>query len=237
MSIILIFIFLALVFHKTKPNLSFKCLLSALVLLFMSAMPPISDKFMLAIEENFEPFIRSSSPIDYIVVLGGWHQHNDSLPVTSQLNVNSLQRVVETLRISNIHPEARIITSGSAAGNTSSNAEIVKQSLVLLGIAENKIITENFPRDTEEEAQLISQRVHGAKVILVTNADHMLRAVNYFKTQGVDVIPAPTGYWIKSPDSKKNWTYYFPSSEKLQQTTIAWYETLGLIVQWFKGFF
>ena len=60
------------------------------------------------------------------------------------------------MRIYHLHPEARIITSGYGGVNPVSNAETVKQSLILLGIPAQKIITENFPKDTEEEAQLIA---------------------------------------------------------------------------------
>ena len=85
-------------------------------------------------------------------------QKNAALPITSQLNNNSLQRLVEALRIYKLHPEARIITSGHHNRDIVSNAEKMKRSLILLGIPEQKIMTENFPKDTEEEAQLISPR-------------------------------------------------------------------------------
>ena len=192
---------------------------------------------MATIEDNYEPFTLSSKPIDYIIVLGGWHTENAALPATSQLNNDSLQRLVETLRIYKIHPEARIITSGHHKSDTVSNAEKMKQSLVLLGIPEYKIITENFPKDTEEEAELISPRVQGSTVILITNADHMPRAMKYFQAQGIQPIAAPTGFWVKNTDSVKGWNYYLPKSKKLQQTTRAWYESLGRLVQWFKTIF
>ncbi len=198
-------------------------------------MPVISDKFMVNIEDNYEAFSRSSLPVDYIIVLGGWHINNDALPVTSQLNVDSLQRLVEVVRVYKLHPEAKIITSGHHNADEVSNAQKMKQSLVLLGIPEHKIITENFPKDTEEEAQLISPRVQGNNVVLITNADHMLRSIKYFQAQGVYPLPAPTGFWVKNINNPKNWNYYIPSSTKLQQTTVAWYESLGLLVQWLKG--
>jgi uncharacterized SAM-binding protein YcdF (DUF218 family) len=145
--------------------------------------------------------------------------------------------MVEALRIFNLHPEARIITSGYAGADKISNAEKVKQALVLLGVPGQKIVTENYPKDTEEEAQLISPRVQGTQVVLVTNADNMVRAMNYFKGHGVYPIAAPTGYWVKDLQRDKTWAYYFPSSNKLEQTTSAWYETLGNLVQWFKTIF
>ncbi|MBL4765761.1 MAG: YdcF family protein [Colwellia sp.] len=236
-NLVLILLILAIVFFNKRPKVSFKYLLSAVLLLVLSSMPIISNTLMVSIEDNYQAFTRSSIPVDYIVVLGNGHASNDALPVTSQLKVASLQRLVETLRIYKIHPEARIITSGFAGDDPVSNAEKMKQSLVLLGIAEQKIITENFPKDTEEEAQLISPRVQGTNVVLITNAEHMPRSMKYFQLQGVFPIAAPTGYWVKSQHNKNSWTDYVPSSNKLEQTTVVWYESLGRLVQWFKTLF
>ncbi|PCH97026.1 MAG: hypothetical protein COB83_03910 [Gammaproteobacteria bacterium] len=234
-NLVLILLILSVFYFKRRPAASFKYLISALLLLIVSSMPIISDQFMVTIEDNYQAFTRSSKPVDYIVVLGNWHENNAALPVTAQLSIGSLQRLVEALRIYKLHPEAKIITSGHHSIDSVSNAQKVKQSLVLLGIPAQKIITENFPKDTEEEAQLISPRVIGSTVVLVTNADHMPRAMKYFQAQGVEPIPAPTGHWVKNINSPKNWGYYIPSSKKLQQTTMAWYESLGRFVQWLKG--
>ncbi len=236
-NLVFILLILAIIYFNKRPKKSVKYLISATLLLLLSSMPIISDTVMVSIESNYEPFTRSSKPVDYIVILGNGHYSNDALPVTSQLKTGSLQRLVEALRIYQIHPEARIITSGFADNNSVSNAEKMKQSLVLLGISEHKIITENFPKDTEEEAQLISPRVQGANVVLITNADHMPRSMKYFQQQGVFPIAAPTGYWVKSQHGKSRWSNYVPSSKKLEQTTTAWYESLGRLVQWIKGFF
>ncbi len=234
-NLVLILLLLAVLFFHKRPTRSFKCLISALSLLIISSIPIVSDNFMVSIEDNYEVFSQSSKVVDYIIVLGGWHENNDTLPVTSQLNVDSLQRLVETIRVYKLHPEAKIITSGHHNVDKVSNAQKMKQSLMLLGVPKQKIITENFPKDTEEEAQLISPRVQGSNVVLITNADHMPRAMKYFKTQGIEPIPAPTGHWVKNINSPKNWDYYIPNSKNLQQTTVAWYESLGLFVQWLKG--
>ncbi|WP_057831563.1 ElyC/SanA/YdcF family protein [Colwellia sp. TT2012] len=236
-NIVLLLLILALFLHGRKPKKSIKSLSAAIFILLISAFPPFSDTVMTAIENDYPAYVNSNDSIDYIVVLGCRHTNNSNLPVTSQLATCSLQRMVEALRLYQLHPEARIITSGYGGKNLISNAEIVKQSLVLLGVPAQKIITENFPKDTEEEAELIAPRVQGTKIILVTNADHMPRAMNYFQAQGIYPIAAPTGYWVKNPDSSKNWAHYVPDSKKLQQSTIAWYESLGLLVQWFKSLF
>lgn len=233
-NIVFILLFLAIVFFNKRPKVSFKYLLSGIALLLFSSMPITSDTLMLSIEDNYEPFTLSSKPVDYIIVLGNGHTSNDALPVTSQLQVSSLQRLVEALRIYKIHPEARIITSGHAGEDPVSNAVKMKQSLVLLGIPEHKIITESFPKDTEEEAQLISPRVQGTNVVLITNAEHMPRSIKYFQLQGVFPIAAPTGYWVKGLNEVINWRNFVPNSRSLEQTTVVWYESLGRLVQWFK---
>ena len=202
-NIVLILLILSVLYFRKRPKVSFKYLISALLLLVVSSMPVISDKFMVSIEDNYQTFIHSRKPVDYIVALGGWHQSNDALPATSQLNSDSLQRLVEVIRIHKLHPTAKIITSGHHNTDEVSHAQKMKQALVLLGIPEQQIITENFPKDTEEEAQLIGPRVLGSTVVLITNADHMPRAIKYFQTQGIYPIPAPVGYWVKNINSPK----------------------------------
>jgi len=234
LNIVLILLIISAFFFKKRPSISFKCLMSALALLIVSSIPVVADRLMLPLENNYQAFTQSSKPVDYIIVLGSWHSMNDALPVTSQLNASALQRMIETLRIYKLHPEARIITSGHHSVDTVSHAQKMKQALILLGVHKQKIITENFPKDTEEEAQLISPRVRGTNVVLVTSAVHMPRAMKYFQTQGVDPIPAPTAFGVKNINSPKGWQYYIPNSKNLQKTTTAWYEMLGRAVQWLK---
>lgn len=236
-NIVLVLLFLALILHRKKPKTSIKALILAIIVLLISTLPPLSDRIMYPIEKHYPVFKKQDNSVDFIVVLGCRHTSVSTLPVTSQLGTCSLQRMVEALRVYQLHPEARIITSGYSGENKISNAEVVKKSLVLLGVPAQKVMTENFPKDTEEEALLIAPRVLGTQVVLVTNADHMLRSMNYFEAQGVNPIAAPTGYWVKDLHGDKNWPYYLPNGRKLDQTTTAWYETVGLMVQWFKSMF
>ena len=226
-NVVLILLVSAIFLFKKRPRTSFKCLISAVLILTFSCIPYVSDTFMTSIENNYPAYTKSSQPVDYIIVLGSGHVKNDSRPVTIQFSENALQRFVEAVRIYKLYPEARIITSGFP-----NNTKQMKKALMLFGVPESKIITENYPKDTEEEAQLIAPRVIGTNVILITNADHMPRAMKYFEHQGVYPIAAPASYWVKNMNNPKGWNYYVPSSKKLEQTTVAWYETLGRFVQW-----
>jgi len=234
LSLIIVLLLLAIFLYKKAPRFSFKCLCAATLLLFLTSFPPFSDWVMSPIENQYSSFNNYSKPIDYIIILGCSHINDETLPTTSRLQACSLQRLVEAIRIYQLHPEAKFITSGGAFGQETSNAEAVKQAAISLGIPSNKIITENFPKDTQEEAELISPRVIGTTVVLVTNADHMPRAIKYFQQNGVNPIAAPAGNWVKHNTTDKNWRYYIPNSHKIEQTTTAWYESLGLCWQWLK---
>ncbi|SEL07871.1 Uncharacterized SAM-binding protein YcdF, DUF218 family [Colwellia chukchiensis] len=233
LSIIVFLLLMAIIFFRAKPKLSFTALVSASALLIFTTLPPISDRLMAPLENNYPAFTQSKQALDYIIVLGGVHTTVAGLPATSQLKSSSLERLVEAVRIYRLHPEAQMITSGFTGGDESSNAEKVKQAAILLGVPAHKILTENFPKDTEEEAQLIAPRVINKHVALVTSANHMPRAMAYFEQYGVNAIAAPASPWVKR-NNQTPWSYYFPNAKKLQQTTTAWHETLGRIVQWFN---
>ena len=233
LSIILILLFIAIIFYRISRKLSFTALFTATSLLLLSTLPPVSDFIMTPLESHYPMFTQNNTPVDYIVVLGCSHITDHNLPATSQLRACSLQRLVEAIRIFHLHPEAQLITSGYADGDESSNAEKVKQAAILFGIPEEKIITENFPQDTEEEAELIALRAYNKHVVLVTSASHLPRAMRYFEQQGMQPIPAPASPWVKE-NSHKKWKDYVPRADKLQQTTSAWHEMLGRAIQWFK---
>ncbi len=237
LSMIILLLIAALLLFKRNPKNSFRCLLLSTVLLIASSLPVISDLLMAPIENNHEAFTRASVPIDYIVILGCGHVTDAALPATSQLRACSLERVVEALRIHQLYPQTPIITSGYAGDDATPNAQVVKHALIELGVNEQLIITESFPKDTEEEAELIGNRVKGQNIVLVTNSDHMPRAMHYFQSQGINAIAAPASPWVKDYYGEKGWRYYTPSSHSLNKTTHAWYESIGRAVQWLKTLF
>lgn len=231
MSIIVILMLLALMLFNRSRHWSFRCLLLSSISLIFLSTPWVSDRLMAPIEANFDSFTKQNNKVDFIVILGCGHTTDIALPATSQLKPCSLQRMVEGLRVYQLHPEAQFITSGAAFSDPTPNAVMVKNALISLGVPNKKIFTHNFPKDTKEESEVIAPRIQGKNVVLVTNADHMPRSVEYFKQQGVDVIPAPASPWVKGLNQDKKWSYYLPQAQNLKQTTNAWYETLGRIVQ------
>lgn len=241
MSLIIFILLIAIFFYKKKPTLSFRLLLTGTAMLIAFSNPIISKYFMLPLEGQFQAFQKSEKLIDYIIVLGGYHADGNNLPATTQLSSFSLTRLVEAIRIANLHPEATIIMSGGTAGehNKVPHAQKMKEAAILLGVSETRIKTQEISRDTEDEARNLAPVIKNKTSVLITNADHMQRAINFFNAHGLAPIPAPASFWVKPNrnDNNINMHLITPSSRSFHQTTTAWYETLGLAWQWLKELF
>lgn len=231
----LFLLLISLLTFKSKPSFSYKTLLFAVVFIFASSFNPIADRLLTPLEQKYPTYTKSAKKIDYIAVLGCYHVNDENLPAIAKLKACSLQRLTEAMRIANMHPSAQIITSGHLINSPISNAKVMKDAAIELGFNGDKIIVEGFAKDTEEEAELIALRATSKTLVLVTNASHMPRSVNYFKHYGLDVIPAPTGHLVKGLQIEKSWQYYMPQLSALEKTSRAFYAYLSLAWQWIKS--
>jgi uncharacterized SAM-binding protein YcdF (DUF218 family) len=108
----------------------------------------------------------------------------------------------------------------------------MRDVLISLGMAPDKIIVETKSLNTHQNAQLsaaILQQRGIKQPILVTSAFHMLRAVKEFHRVGVAVIPYPVGFYASRNDY---WTIlsWVPSAAALHGTGMALKEYFGLVV-------
>jgi len=162
----------------------------------------------------------------YVVVLGSGHVSDSHLPATSQINGDSLFRLVEGIRVYRNIPGSRLILSGGPGFDTVPNARIMATVASEIGVPEKDMILETSPKNTEEEAIAVREHVGSAPVILVTSALHMPRAINIFRSHGMDPMPAPTDFIFKSKnrfDPKD----LFPSTRNIALSEKMIYEYLG----------
>jgi len=229
------FIVLALLLlykNKTKPA---KLMLSlSIIWLFLFSYAPIANKLLHSIESRNQTLYEAPKNIQYIYVLGGGHHTDATLPITSQVVETSVVRLNEGIRLYHqLDEKASIIVSGhSGLFDPTSHAVMQKKLALALGVKQEKILLRPEPRDTQEEAKAAKELVGDAAFILVTSASHMTRALNFFKKEGLNPIPAPTNHLasIQHP----NYTDFF-SSDALVKSRIAFHEYLGLFWQKIKG--
>ncbi len=126
-----------------------------------------------------------------------------------------------------------IFASGGYATSTSATSLIAKNILLKLGVKKSGIIVEDRSFDTAQNAlytAMICKKNKFKRIILVTSAYHMQRAMflfkKAFKKTGTGIIPYPTDY-------KSNYSYNFysfmPGLGSLTISGEAIHEYLGII--------
>ena len=171
---------------------------------------PFTNTLLEPLETSYKVLKPIPKETQYILLLGG----------------DKESRSWEALRLYHKIPNAKIITSGYAPfGGKIPSAVATANFLQKVGVKKEDIIMQTKPRTTEEEAIEIKNRLGEKPFILVTSAYHMPRAIKLFKKHGLNPIPAPTDFKIKSYDSSIS----TPKGKKLLQTDQAWHEYLGLL--------
>ena len=119
-------------------------------------------------------------------------------------------------------PEFILICFCPWVGGDKSQAQLLKETVVILGIDSNNIECIDQGFNTQTKAQQYTLKFDPTKpLILCTSALHMARAKAWFQTYGVHrVFAAPSGYsaphepfsldqWIPSWSSFSMWQNYF----------------------------
>lgn len=198
--------------------------------IFLIAFQPVSSRLLMPLERQYTAFFPVDESIDYVMVLGSGHVVDDEIPPTSELSRTGLMRLTEGIRIMRIYPGSKLILSGYSGGSEVSNARMMAKVALELGVAKSDIILLETAKDTWEEARQAAAFVSYKKLILVTSASHMERALNEFHAAGLNPYPAPTNY-LAHQNVTQPWVKYTPKAVYLEQTERYWHETLGRLWQ------
>jgi uncharacterized SAM-binding protein YcdF (DUF218 family) len=203
--------------------------LIGIIFLGMLSYDAVSDKLLQPLEYQYPPLLslQNIQNIKWIVVLGGGHISDPKLPITSQISNASLVRLVEAILIHNRLPKSKLILSGGSPFEKISNAQVLAEVAIAIGVKKEDLILEDISKDTEDESRLIQEIVGQGQFILVTSSSHMPRSIALFKRLGMHPIPAPTDYLVKESQEMSPGMFY-PSVSGLCKTERAFYEYLGM---------
>jgi uncharacterized SAM-binding protein YcdF (DUF218 family) len=203
LNIILLLFLLAYIFHKRNRRVLSGVFAASAVIFFLLASTSYFPQYLVnRIESTFRPFdISDYSQHDgqvFVHVLGAGYTSDPRLPSSGQISLVSLSRLAEGLRICNLIDTSVLVVSGNVASGDVSMASVVRKAAIEMGFDSLRIELLETPGTTEEEAIAFVDR-HGkqAKVIIVSDAVHMLRAKRFFKEHGIEAYPAPTNYLVK----------------------------------------
>lgn len=204
------------------------------LLLALLSLQPVADKLLSPLEARYPTWQPQAgrAPVPWVVVLGGGYTWNPDWAPSANLISNSLPRLAEGIRLYRANPGSKLVFTGAAApGNPVSSAEAVSRVAQSLGVPAADIRLLDQPRDTRQEAANVAALVGDAPLLLVTSANHLPRAMQFFQQQGLHPIPAPANQLaINSPLNLNE--KLLPSALWLGHAERAWYETLGRGWQW-----
>jgi uncharacterized SAM-binding protein YcdF (DUF218 family) len=209
----------------------------ALALLFLWAWPPFAC-LMAGSLEWWYPILPypPGDGAEAIVVLSAGAYPRDSSQPEDLLNSDTETRVSYAAWLYHHWRQLPIVVSGgptASPGPTIYLAEIMRRALEQRGVPHSMILVENRSRSTYENAVysaslLRSKGIH--KIVLVTEAHHMLRAEKCFRRQGLLVTPGACAYryLIFHP----HWTEFIPSAKAILLNEDGLHEWVGIVWYW-----
>lgn len=207
------------------------------LLIFAAGNDRTAYTLIRGLESEYAPMPVEDTPeADVIVVLGGGIGLPHPPRLYPDLNTSS-DRLLHALRLYRAGKADHILLSG---GNVFPEPGLESESyyargvLELWGIPQASVVMETKSRNTLQNAEFSARILekHGwRKVLLVTSASHMHRAVMAFRHAGVDVIPVPVDYLAVDSEAPAalGWV---PNVDALAGTTYALHEYLGRL--WYR---
>ncbi len=225
---------LALVFliRKSKKWLSL-ILWVMIVLIYLTSISPIRVLLTSKLERAYPPISSQEKPDAIIVLAAGTITGSLEVPSGESASPTTLKRLMYAYQLHRRSGADLILSGGFHSKGGSSEAEVMRQELLRLGVAESKIIVEDKSRNTLENAQLckeIAESRSYKNIALVTSALHMPRAMMTFKSVGLKVTPAPTDY-LGRPN-RISLLNFLPSAENLYAVEAALHEYFGFLYYW-----
>lgn len=204
--------------------------LLAVAVLWLPSTPVVSAWLMYNLESRFPPTpVEGLAQADAIVVLGGaiadMGRQGDTLDMDA-----AYDRLYHALALYRAGRAPLIVVSGGAAEGRVPEAEVMGRLLREHGVPETAILREPNSRTTRENGVNTREllRAQGlSRVILVTSAFHMERALGVFRRLGMDVTPSATDHRVDLRPPEFPVLDWLPSAQALGISTAAIHEFIG----------
>lgn len=209
-----------------------------LVLLYLFCTPVVSFLAAGTLEWRYPP-THANQDAQAIVVLGGGIRPPDEVRKIARLDNDTLQRCIQGAELYLSGPRRKVVVTGGKVDPTREGptlAEAMKQFMLQLGVAEDDMLVEAQSRSTYENARFSADLLKDHeidRVILVTDATHLYRALLCFRAQNISATPSGVRYRA----TQLRWSIFsfLPSSGAARLNQDVFHEWLGLTWYWLKG--
>jgi uncharacterized SAM-binding protein YcdF (DUF218 family) len=223
----------ALLLLRRLPRLARALLAAALILLLALAMPLVANPLERAAEAYplLDPTQLPDAPL--IVVLGGGTRRDSADPAGPTPTAATLERLAYAARLARLSGRPLLLSGGSPSGAEPEALGMQRALLADFGLEARWLETRSrtTAENADETARLLAP-LGIRRLLLVTSAAHMRRAVAEFRRAGLDPVPAPAGATRASPLGLGS---LLPSAVAFERSCGALYELAGELVAHVAG--
>lgn len=191
---------------------------------------PVASHYLRGLLEAAYPAVAPAElpQAQAIVVLGGGIRPPERGQTLPNLN-SAADRVWHAARLFHAGKAPLLVLSGGSnpAVSATSEAQAMRGLLTGLGVPDTAMLLEEESRNTRQNAQFSAGLLRQSglsRILLVTSALHMPRAVPLFEAQGFTVIPAAIDHEARQHFSSVDW---LPDASALEGSARAMKELLG----------
>jgi len=214
-------------------------LVSGVLVVWVPSTPLFSDWIQGTLEARFPPTpVEAVPPADALVVLGGSVGVPRPPRVYPDLN-DAADRVWHAARLYRAGKAPLVIASGGALpwrDQRYREAPVMQALLTDWGVPADSVLLESGSANTYQNATFTDELMatHGFdRVLLVTSALHMRRALATFRGAGVTALPAATDYQVV--EDEHTILDVAPDAGALAGSTAAIREYVGYLVYDWRG--
>jgi uncharacterized SAM-binding protein YcdF (DUF218 family) len=210
----------------------------AFLLLWLCSTPWGSDVALWPLEGPFE-HQAPPAQADVILVLGGALDLQKTEPGRLEYTQAS-DRFMYAVKLAKRLPHATLIFAGGTASlfdKEKTEASLLKGEAIEFGVPAERIRVDDRSRNTHEnalEAKRILNEIGGRNVVVMTSAFHMRRSLGCLRRVGIEATPYAVDF--RNHRGAPDPFGWVPQASRLDDTTAAVREYVGLVVYRIKGY-
>jgi uncharacterized SAM-binding protein YcdF (DUF218 family) len=208
---------------------------TAFVLLYLQSAPAIVDALTAPLE-RYPPLSLDHLPAaDAIVVLASGRYRSAPEYGHDTVSIATLARLQYAADLQRATGLPLVLSGGSVQGESDAEATLMEQVLRGTFGIDAEIVTETKSRNTAENALYTKELLDARswhRVLLVTHARDLPRAVGMFEQYGVSVVPAPVRFDALPDDGPMLVGDWLPSANSMRQLREAYHEYVGML--WYR---
>ena len=229
----------AIVLGRRRPVASRRLTVAAVVVLGVFSLEPVSNRLVRVLESRAPRTVRDDVTYDAALLLAGFVEEQPTGEHGAPSYSDAVERLLVTFDLLRTGRARYAIVSGGLPDRAAKVVEsrVLADQLVAWGIARERVIVDRTAlntRDNAVESARLARERGFERLVVVTSAFHMPRALGCFRAVGLPVDALPVDYRSFDP-ATHGWDGQ-PRVTYLHQSTLGLREMAGGVVYRVMGY-